>query len=79
MREATAVKLCAAVLLHGRTLGRYSMMVGDLPKATGLSSTLIDAAVADASDRGWVFFGETYIVLKASGIHVAKESLDLPR
>ena len=55
------------------------MMVGDLPKATGLSPTLIDAAVADASDRGWVFFGETYIVLKASGIHVAKESLDLPR
>ena len=77
--EAIAAKLCAAVFLKGKVLGRFAMLLDELPEATGLPRADVQAVIDLAIDRDWLRLGNNYIELQASGIYVAKEMLDLLR
>jgi hypothetical protein len=77
--EASAAKLCAAVFLKGKILGRFAMLLDELPVATGLPRAEVQAVINLAIERAWLRLGYNYIELQAAGIYVAKEMLDLPR
>ena len=77
--EAVAAKLCAAVFLKGKVLGRFAMLLDELPEATGLPRADVQAVIDLAIERDWFRLGRNYIELQASGIYVAKEMLDLSR
>jgi len=77
--EAIAVSLCAAVLLKGRTAGRFVMILDELRKASDLPRDQFDAALGIAAERSWMRIDVGHVELKAAGIYVAKEDLDLPR
>ena len=77
--EAIAAELCAAVFLKGKVLGRFAMLLDELPEATGLPRADVQAVIDLAIDRDWFRLGHSYIELQASGIYVAKEMLDLLR
>jgi hypothetical protein len=77
--EAIAAELCAAVFLKGKVLGRFAMLLDELPEATGLSRADVQAVINLAIEREWLSLGNNYIELQASGIYVAKEMLDLSR
>jgi hypothetical protein len=75
----TAAKLCAMVFLKGKVLGRFAMLLDDVPKAMGLPLAEIEAGTDWAVEHGWLHRGKNYVELLAAGIYVAKETLDLPR
>ena len=77
--EASAAKLCAAVFLKGKILGRFAMLLDELPVATGLPRAEVQAVINLAIERAWLRLGYNYSELQAAGIYVAKEMLDLPR
>ena len=77
--EAIAAKLCAEVFLKGKVLGRFAMLLDELPEATGLPRADVQAVINLAIEREWLRLGNNYIELQAAGIHVAKETLDLSR
>ena len=77
--EAIAAELCAEVFLKGKVLGRFAMLLDELPEATGLPRADVQAVIDLAIDRDWLRLGHNYIELQASGIYVAKEMLDLLR
>jgi len=77
--EANAAMLCAAVFLKGKVLGRFAMLLDELPETTGLPRAEIQAVINLAIERDWFRLGHNYIELQAAGIYVAKETLDLLR
>ena len=77
--EAIAAKLCATVFLKGKVLGRFAMLLDELPEATGLPRAEVQAVINLAIDRDWFRLGNNYIELQAAGLYVAKEMLDLSR
>lgn len=74
-----AAELCATVLLNGRDCGRFAMLIDDLAAAAGRPRTEVDAAIACGIEQGWLRHDTAYVELRAAGIHVAKEMLELPR
>ena len=77
--EAIAGKLCAAIFLKGRVLGRFAMLLDELPETTGLPSAEVQAVINWAIEREWLRLGHNYVELQAAGIYVAKVTLDVPR
>ena len=77
--EAIAAKLCAEVFLKGKVLGRFAMLLDELPEATGLPRAEVQAVINSVIERDWLRLGHNYIELQAAGIYVAKEMLDLLR
>ena len=77
--EANAAMLCAAVFLKGKVLGRFAMLLDELPEATGLPRAEVQAVINSVIERDWLRLGHNYIELQAAGIYVAKEMLDLLR
>jgi hypothetical protein len=77
--DAIAAKLCAAVFLKGKVLGRFAMLLDELPEATGLPRAEVQAVINLAIERDWLRLGHNNIELQAAGIYVAKETLDLSR
>jgi hypothetical protein len=80
-RETLAARICVVVLQNRKptALGRFAMPVDQLPDATGFSRKQVEAAIAWAVDCAWLHQLSDDVELRAAGIYVAKENLDLPR
>jgi hypothetical protein len=74
-----AADLCAALLANGGIHGRFAMSVDELAEAAGRSHAEVEAAVAWAVEQAWLRRDIDDVVLRAAGIHVAKQTLELPR
>ena len=79
IEETDAVTLCTTLLVSGNEDVRFSMTWLELVKAVDLPWLRIEAAINWAVRRDWLRRGRDYLELKAAGIYVAKETLDLPR
>ena len=77
--EPIAANVCAAVFDHRPSEGRFVMRMTELLKATALPFDELEAATAWAAERGWLRRAPNTVELTASGIYIAKETLDLPR
>jgi hypothetical protein len=77
--ERVAANICAVIALRQEAPGRFAMPVDELSKATHLPPAELEAAIAWAVEHDWLSRGSTHVELKAAGIYVAKEILDLPR
>jgi hypothetical protein len=78
--ETMAANVCAAVLSNGRRDGRFSLSIDELGRALDISrgQAMLEAMLA--ANRQWVrLLGDQAVELRASGIYVAKVTLDLPR
>jgi len=76
--DTIAARLCALVFSNGKTAGRVVMGVEELTRASDLQRSLLEAAVAWAAERDWLWIRLGYVELKAAGIHVAKASMGYP-
>jgi len=76
--EAAAARLCALVFSKGKTEGRFVMEVEELTRASDLPQSLLEPAMAWATERDWLWIRLDYVELKAAGIHVAKASMGYP-
>jgi len=74
-----AANLCAVIYREGKVLGRYTMLVENLPVALASAAAEVEAAIACALERSWIGRRHSRVELKAAGIYVAKEVLDHPR
>ncbi len=74
-----AANLCAAVLCHGKHSHQFGMTLDALGEAMALTETQLKVVAAWAAERHWIRWIANRIELRAAGIYVAKETLDLPR
>ena len=77
--EHVAANICALIVLRQEAPGRFAMPVDELSVVTNLSPPELEAAISWAVEHDWLSRGATHVELKAAGIYVAKEILDLPR
>ena len=77
--EAIAADLCVQLLLRGKEAGHFAMAADELMLASRLSQDLFEMVITWAAERDWLRARLPLIELKAAGIYVAKETLDLPR
>ena len=74
-----AADLCATVLARGGIFGRFAMSVDDLAETACRPRDQIEAAIAWGVERAWLRHDIDHVELRAAGIHVAKQTLGLPR
>ena len=77
MPRAIAVELC--VFLFLRNENGTAVLLSRLPAALKHAQAEIRDAIVWAKEYDWVKLGSHAVTLTATGIFVAKESLDLPR
>ena len=77
--EHVAANICALIVLRQEAPGRFAMPVDELSKAAHLPPAELEAVIAWAVEHDWLRRGSTDVELKAAGIYVAKEVLNLPR
>jgi hypothetical protein len=75
--ETVAVNLCAVVLIKGNR--RFVIALDELMNGSGLDQNLFSAAMDFAVEHYWLRRGMNFVQLRAAGIFLAKEALDLPR
>jgi hypothetical protein len=73
-----AADLCAALLTNGGAYGRFAMSVDELAETAGRPRAEVEAAIAWAVEQAWLRH-DIQVELRAAGIHVAKQTLELPR
>jgi hypothetical protein len=74
-----ASNLCATVLSRGKHDGQFGMTLDALRVAMALNEPQLKVVAAWAAERDWIRWIADRIELRAAGIYVAKERLDLPR
>jgi hypothetical protein len=74
-----AANLCATVLSHGKHSHHFGMTLDALREAMALTQHQLKVVAAWAAEHDWIRWIADRIELKAAGIYVAKETLDLPR
>jgi hypothetical protein len=82
--ESTAFDLCIEIFRRGKTDGRYTIEMDELPRAMGVNPPDLQRALHLAVERAWVErawleSAGLMLALTAAGIYVAKTALDLPR
>ena len=82
--ESMAFDLCVEIFRRGKTDGRYTIEMDELPRAMGISPPDLERALQLAVERAWVErewleYAGLMLALTAAGIYVAKAALDLPR
>jgi hypothetical protein len=74
-----AADLCATLLANGGIYGRFAMSMDELAGTAGHPRAEVDAAIAWAVEHAWLRHDGLNVELRAAGIHVAKQTLELPR
>ena len=74
-----AAKLCAMVLSRGRHDRQFRMTLDALCVAMALTQPQLKVVAAWAAEHDWIRWIANRIELRAAGIYVAKETLELPR
>ena len=74
-----AADLCATLLANGGLYGRFAMPTDELAETAGHPRAEVDAAIAWAVEQAWLRHDGLNVELRAAGIHVGKQMLELPR
>ncbi len=74
-----ATNLCAMLLSRGKHGGQFGMTLDALRVAMALTEPQLKEAAAWAAECDWIRWIANRIELRAAGIYVAKEALELPR
>ncbi len=74
-----AANLCATVLSHGKHGRQIGMALDALREAMGLTESQLKIVATWAAECDWIWQIANRIELRAAGIYVAKETLDLAR